>query len=129
VAAAIEHFCLVGAAPEKTAAFFNTYLDAEEIERVTMPDWLIIRLRIGPAIIALSPKRGDQVLADPPSPPYRGFSHIGLTVAAVDELVERMRADGVPVTVEPFEIAPGVRAAYVLAPDDIELELLQPPKS
>ena len=127
--AAIEHIHFLCADPEKTAGFFSTYLDAEEIERVTMPDWLIIRLRIGPAIIALSPKRGDQVLADPPSPPYRGFSHIGLTVAAVDELVERMRADGVPVTVEPFEIAPGVRAAYVLAPDDIELELLQPPKS
>ncbi|MDA0261244.1 MAG: VOC family protein [Proteobacteria bacterium] len=127
--AAIEHIHFLCADPEKTAAFFATYLDAEEVERVTMPDWLIIRLKIGAAIIALSPKRGAQVLAEPPRPPYRGFSHIGLTVSAVDELVERMRGDGVPVTVEPFEIAPGVRAAYVLAPDDIELELLQPPQA
>ena len=36
-----------------------------------------------------------------------------------------MRAGGARVTVEPFEIAPNIRAAYVMAPDDIELELLQ----
>lgn len=127
--ASIEHVHFLCADPEKTAAFFKTYLDATEVERVTMPDWLIIRLQVGPTILALSPKRGAQILADPPTTAYRGFSHIGLTVLAVDELVERMRGDGVPVTVEPFEIAPGVRAAYVLAPDGIELELLQPPQS
>ena len=127
--AAIEHIHFLCADPEKTAAFFATYLDAVEVERVTMPDWLIVRIQVGPTIIALSPKRGDQVLAEPPAPPYRGFSHIGVIVSAVDDLVERMRGDGVPVTIEPFEIAPGMRAAYVLAPDDIELELLQPPQS
>ena len=124
--AAIEHVHFLCADPEKTAAFFKTYLDAEEVERITMPDWLIVRLQVGSTVLALSPKQGDQVLAEPPAPPYRGFSHIGITVAAVDDLVERMRGDGVPVTVEPFEIAPGLRAAYVLAPDDIELELMQP---
>ena len=47
-------------------------------------------------------------------------------VSDLDELVERMRDSGARITVEPFEIAPNVRAAYVMAPDDIELELLQP---
>ncbi len=124
--AAIEHIHFLCADPEETAGFFKTYLDAEEIERVNLPDWLIVRLRIGPTVIALSPKRGDQVLAGTPAPPYRGFSHIGLTVSGLDALVGRMRGAGVTITVEPFEIAPNVRAAYVLAPDGIELELLQP---
>ena len=124
--AAIEHVHFLCADPETTSDFFKLHLDAEEIERVNMPDWMIIRLRIGAGVIALSPKRGDQVLAEPPAPPYRGFSHLGLTVAGLDELVERMRAGGARVTVEPFEIAPNIRAAYVMAPDDIELELLQP---
>ena len=124
--AAIEHVHFLCAEPETTADFFKLHLDAEEIERVNMPDWLIIRLQIGAAVIALSPKRGDQVLGEPPVQPYRGFSHLGLTVTGLDELVERMRAKGVRVTVEPFEIAPNVRAAYVMAPDEIEVELLQP---
>ena len=124
--AAIEHVHFLCADPEATADFFKTHLNAEEIERVYPPGWLIIRLKIGEGIIALSPKQGDDDLANPPTHPYRGFSHIGLMVSDLDELVERMRDSGARITVEPFEIAPNVRAAYVMAPDDIELELLQP---
>lgn len=124
--AALEHVHFLCADPEATAGFFVAHLDAEEVERVTPPDWLIIRLRIGAGIVALSPRRGDQVLGEPPVPPCRGFSHLGLTVDDLDARVERMRAGGAHVTVEPFEIAPNVRAAYVMAPDGIELELLQP---
>lgn len=127
--AEIEHIHFLCADPEASATFFKIYFQASEIERVKLPDWLIIRLRIGPTIIALSPKRGDQVLGDPAPGLRRGFSHIGLTVSGLDALVERMRAGGVTVTVDPFDIAPTVRGAYVLAPDAIELELLEPKRA
>lgn len=127
--AEIEHIHFLCADPEASATFFKTYFQASEIERVKLPDWLIIRLRIGPTIIALSPKRGDQALGDPAPGPRRGFAHIGLTVSGLDALVGRMRADGVTVTVDPFDIAPTVRGAYVLAPDAIELELLEPKRA
>ena len=55
--AAIEHVHFLCADPETTSDFFKLHLDAEEIERVNMPDWMIIRLRIGAGVIALSPKR------------------------------------------------------------------------
>lgn len=122
----IEHVHFLCADPDRTAGFFKTYFGADETDRIKLPDWLIIRLRVGGTTIALSPKRGDQVLADPPARPYRGFAHIGLTVQDIEGLVARMREDGVEITVEPFDIAPNVRGAYVLAPDGIELELLQP---
>lgn len=124
--AEIEHVHFLCADPEASATFFKTYFDASEVDRVKLPDWLIIRLRIGPTVIALSPKRGDQVLAEPARGPRRGFAHVGLTVSELEALVERMRRDGVTISVDPFDIAPNVRGAYILAPDGIELELLEP---
>lgn len=122
--ARIEHFHFYCTDPEATLAFFEKYFGATLDSRVTLPDWLILRFKLGEFIVALSPKRGDVVLGEPARGPRRGFDHIGIYVDGIDELVARMRADGVEIVSEPIDAGP-VRMAYLYAPDGIQLELLQ----
>lgn len=121
----IDHFHFYCADPEATLKFFEKYFGAEEESRIKFPDWLIVRFKLGGVIVALSPKRGDTVLGDPARGPRRGFDHMGVFVDGIDELVARMRGEGVEVVAAPYDAGP-VRIAYVYAPDGIQLELIQP---
>jgi catechol 2,3-dioxygenase-like lactoylglutathione lyase family enzyme len=122
--ARIEHVHFYCADPEATLGFFQKYFDAAVDGRVPFPDWLIIRMKLGETIVALSPKRGDMVLGEPARGPRRGFDHLGVFVEGIDALVARMQADGVEVEAAPYDAGP-VRIAYVYAPDGIQLELIQ----
>jgi lactoylglutathione lyase len=124
--AEIDHVHFLCADPEASAEFFRRHFGAVEIARIPYPDWLIIRVEIGATILALSPRRGAQVLADPAPGPRRGFYHIGIRVQGLDGLVGRLRAAGVPILAEPRDVDGKVRVAYAAAPDGIELELLEP---
>jgi catechol 2,3-dioxygenase-like lactoylglutathione lyase family enzyme len=120
----IDHFHFYCADPEITLKFFERYFDAGVESRVTLPDWLIIRIKLGESIVALSPKRGEMVLGDAARGPRRGFDHLGIYVDRIDDLVARMKGDGVEIAAAPYDAGP-VRIAYVYAPDGIQLELLQ----
>lgn len=122
--ARIEHVHFYCTDPEVTFGFFEKYLGATVESRVPFPDWLIVRMKLGEVIVALSPKRGSMVLGDPARGPRRGFDHIGILVDGIDQLVARMKADGVEVAAAPYDAGP-VRIAYVYAPDGIQLELIQ----
>jgi lactoylglutathione lyase len=120
----IDHFHFYCADPEATLAFFEKYFGAVVEARVQLPDWLIIRFRLGQFIVALSPKRGDVALGEAARGPRRGFDHFGIYVDGIDNLVARMKNDGVEIAASPYDAGP-VRIAYVYAPDGIQLELLQ----
>jgi catechol 2,3-dioxygenase-like lactoylglutathione lyase family enzyme len=120
----IDHFHFYCSDPEATLTFFEKYFGAKVESRVNFPDWLIIRFKLGEFIVALSPKRGDMVLGEPARGPRRGFDHLGIYVDGIDDLVARMRRDGVEIATAPYDAGP-VRIAYVYAPDGIQLELLQ----
>lgn len=122
--ARFEHVHFYCSDPEATLSFFEKYFGASVESRVPFPDWLIIRMKLGETIVALSPKRGDMVLADPARGPRRGFDHVGIFLDGIDDLVARMKADGVEVAAAPYDAGP-VRIAYVYAPDGIQLELIQ----
>jgi catechol 2,3-dioxygenase-like lactoylglutathione lyase family enzyme len=124
--AEIDHVHFLCADPDATAEFFRRHFGATEVARIRYPDWLIIRMQLGGTILALSPRRGEQVLADPAEGLRRGFYHVGVRVQGLDALVERLRAAGVPIVGEPRDIDGKVRVAYAAAPDGIELELLEP---
>jgi catechol 2,3-dioxygenase-like lactoylglutathione lyase family enzyme len=123
----LEHVHFNCADPERTLAFFETYFGATVESRVPFPDWLIIRVKLGSGIIALSPKRGQATLGEAARGPRHGYDHLGIVVEKIDQLVERMRSDGVEIAAAPYDAGP-VRIAYVYAPDGIHLELIQPRK-
>ena len=54
-----------------------------------------------------------------------GLEHIGLTVENIDAAVTELKAKGVPFTMEPRTIRPGVRIAFLTAPQNVSIELIQ----
>ena len=53
------------------------------------------------------------------------FEHIGLTVDNVDAAVAELKGKGVAFTMEPKTIRPGVRIAFLTAPQNVSIELIQ----
>jgi catechol 2,3-dioxygenase-like lactoylglutathione lyase family enzyme len=54
-----------------------------------------------------------------------GFRHIGFKVAAIDELAERLKAEGIAFRSEPFDADGGVRICFFYDPDGTHIELVQ----
>jgi catechol 2,3-dioxygenase-like lactoylglutathione lyase family enzyme len=69
----------------------------------------------------------DQVPEGTPSaprPPFIGIEHICLAVSGLDAAAADLRHKGVTFVVEPRELRPGVRYAFIEAPDNVRLELI-----
>ena len=60
-----------------------------------------------------------------PIHPHKGLDHFGLRVENLDDAAAELRAKGADFTSEPHEIRPGVRIAFVVAPGNIRIELLE----
>jgi lactoylglutathione lyase len=119
-----EYIHLRSPDPEATAQWYHDKLGAEVI-RTPLPD--------GSTRIDLD-LTGQKIFiakADPastgtsPQTPYMGLDHFGLTVENIDTAVAELKAKGVPFTVEPKTIRPGVRIAFLTAPQDVSIELIQ----
>jgi catechol 2,3-dioxygenase-like lactoylglutathione lyase family enzyme len=119
-----EHIHLRSPEPGATAQWYHDMLGAEVI-RTPQPDGStrydldltgqkIFIAKADPAATGASPQM-----------PYMGLDHFGLTVANIDAAVAELKAKGVPFTVEPKTIRPGVRIAFLTAPQNVSIELIQ----
>ena len=55
-----------------------------------------------------------------------GTDHFGFRVAGdLDEFCDRLKKKGATFSVDPYDFAPGVRIAYLAAPDNVSIELVQ----
>ncbi|MBT8359379.1 MAG: VOC family protein [Deltaproteobacteria bacterium] len=52
-----------------------------------------------------------------------GLDHFGFAVEDMDAAVADLRAKGVKFVVEPMQVRPGLRIAYIEAPDKVRIEL------
>ena len=55
----------------------------------------------------------------------QGLDHFGLTVDNLDAAVTELKGKGVAFTMEPKTIRPGVRIAFLTAPQNVSIELIQ----
>ena len=61
----------------------------------------------------------------PPSTPYQGLDHFGLSVKDIDDVAAHLKTKGVQFTKEPHTIRPGVRICFIRGPQGISIELLE----
>jgi len=61
----------------------------------------------------------------PPPPPFRGLEHLGLTVDDLDAVLADLAAKGIALESGPSSPRPGVRIAFVAAPDGARVELIE----
>ena len=118
-----DHIHLRSPDPEATAQWYEKMLGAEVI-RSMQQGAPRIDLKIGGANVFIAPvKAGDGVNA-PPTTPYQGLDHFGLTVSGIDAIAAELKSKGVEFTREPTTVRPGVRVCFIRGPQGVSIELL-----
>jgi catechol 2,3-dioxygenase-like lactoylglutathione lyase family enzyme len=60
-----------------------------------------------------------------PASPYLGLDHFGLTVPDIRQAVAALKAKGVTFTMDVTTARPGVQIAFLTAPENVSIELIQ----
>ena len=119
-----EHIHLRSPDPAATAAWYEQNLGAEVI-RTPQPDGSTrIDLDLSGQKVFIAQAEAAKTGTAPQSP-YMGLDHFGLTVTDIDGAVAELKAKGVAFTMEPKTIRPGVRIAFLTAPQNVSIELIQ----
>ncbi len=57
--------------------------------------------------------------------PHLGLDHFGFRVENLDEAAKELKERGAEFAVEPYQLRPGLKIAFVRAPGDVRIELLE----
>jgi catechol 2,3-dioxygenase-like lactoylglutathione lyase family enzyme len=119
-----DHIHLRSPDPEATAAFYEHMFGAE-INRVVQQGKPRITMKVGGANVFIAEVLPDSKTSPPPRMPYQGLEHFGLSVTGIDAIVAELKAKGAEFTVEPHDVRPGVRIAFLRGPEGVSIELLE----
>jgi catechol 2,3-dioxygenase-like lactoylglutathione lyase family enzyme len=119
----IDHVHLRSPNPEAAARFYVEVLGARQVSQVEVGGALRVVVDLGG--LPLFIEQVEPGTPVPPKPPFIGMEHIGLAADDLEAAAARLRSRGVSFTVEPKEVRPGVRVAFVEGPDGVTIELIQ----
>ena len=120
-----DHIHLRSKQPDEMAAWFERIFDAQVIKSVQSDGFVRTDLNIDGLMVFIAPVAADAAMAASPPDPHLGLDHFGFRVDNLDETVAELKSRGAEMASEPRTIRPGVRVAFVRAPDDVRIELLQ----
>jgi lactoylglutathione lyase len=120
----LDHIHLFSPDPEATAAFYARMFGAE-ILRSAPQGMKRIDLRLGDTMIFLLNVAGDDEVGAGPLSRHRGLDHFGLCVPDLDAAVAELKAKGAVFVVEPMQLRPDLRVAFMRGPEDVRIELLE----
>ena len=118
-----DHIHLRSRDPMETARYFNKMFDAAILESTQSDGRPRVDLDIGGLIIYIA--RADENTPSGPVDPHLGLDHFGLRVDNLDAAAAELKERGAEFSVEPHDLRPGLRIAFVRAPDDVRIELLE----
>ena len=118
-----DHIHLRSPNPEATAQYYERMFGAEVL-RTVQEGKPRIDLKLGGADIFIAPVAPDSKVNPPPTTPYQGLDHFGLSVSGIDSIVAELKQKGAEFTMEPTTIRPGVRIAFLRGPEGVSIELL-----
>ncbi|HBK07665.1 MAG TPA: glyoxalase [Acetobacteraceae bacterium] len=119
-----EHIHLRSPDPEATAAWYHDKLGAEVV-KTPQPDGSVrIDLNLAGQKVFIA-KAMPGKAADAPASPYLGLDHFGLTVPDIKAAVAALKAKGVTFTMDVTLNRPGVQIAFLTAPENVSIELIQ----
>lgn len=118
-----DHLHLRSTDPDAAGAFYVEALGAEFLDRRATGEAVRVAVRLGGTTLFLETVPAGTPL--PPEPPFRGMEHIGLAVTGLDALVDQALAQGARLVQAPATVKPGIRVAFIEAPDRVRVELIE----
>lgn len=118
-----DHIHLRSPNPEATAQWFERMLGAEVL-RTMQEGKPRIDLKLGGTNIFIAQVTAGDGVNSPPTTPYQGLDHFGLSVSGIDAIAADLKAKGVEFTKEPTTARPGVRICFIRGPEGVSIELL-----
>jgi lactoylglutathione lyase len=120
-----DHMHLRSRDPMATAQYYHKMFDAKIIESIQSDGRPRIDLDLNGLTIFIAQIPSEADMPSAPTAPYIGLDHFGLRVNNMDEAVAELKRRGATFAVEPRTIRPGVRIAFVQAPESVRIELLE----
>lgn len=120
-----DHIHLRSRDPMATAQYYQRMFDAKIIESIQSDGRPRIDLDINGLTVFLARVPEDADIPSAPADPHMGLDHFGLRVDNMEAAYTELKQRGATFAVEPRTIRPGVRIAFVQAPDNVRIELLE----
>jgi lactoylglutathione lyase len=119
-----DHIHLRSPDPEATAQYFERMFGAEVIRTIEQGKPRV-DLKLGGANIFIAPVAAGSNVNAPPTTPYQGLDHFGLSVSGIDAIAADLKARGAEFTMEPTTVRPGTRVCFIRGPQGVSIELLE----
>ena len=110
---------------KKTAEYYHRMFDAKIVESIQSDGKPRTDLDLNGLTIFIAAVRPDAAVPPAPADAYVGLDHFGLRVDDMDDAVAELKRRGADFMMEPRTIRPGVKIAFVRAPDNVRIELLE----
>jgi lactoylglutathione lyase len=120
-----DHIHLRTRDPMATAQYYQRMFDAKIIESIQSDGRPRIDLDINGLTVFLAHVPTEADIPSAPVEPHLGLDHFGLRVDNIDAAYTELTQRGAVFTVPPRTIRPGVRIAFVQAPENVRIELLE----
>jgi len=118
-----DHLHLRSTDPEGAARFYTEMLGAKRTGEMMSGNALRVTLNLGGLNVFL--EEVPPGTPSTPKPPFLGVEHVGLAVTGFDAAVAELKAKGVVFVKEPSSPRPGVKIAFIQAPDGVQIEILE----
>jgi catechol 2,3-dioxygenase-like lactoylglutathione lyase family enzyme len=106
-----------------TARYFEQMFGAKILESLQSDGQPRVDLDINGLIIFIA--KADTETPAGPVDPHLGLDHFGLRVDDLEEAAADLKEKGAVFSIEPHQLRPGVKIAFVRAPGDVRIELLE----
>jgi lactoylglutathione lyase len=120
-----DHIHLRSRDPMATAQYYEKMFDAKIVESIQSDGQPRIDLDINGLTVFIARVAADAKISEAPVDPHLGLDHFGLRVNNMDEAYADLKRRGAEFSLEPRVLRPGVKIAFVRAPDNVRIELLE----
>lgn len=124
-----HHVHVKGPDPRKTAQWYVDVFGARVKDQMVRGGAPFISLELGGVLINVSGAEDGEKLPRGVAERHFGLEHFGLSVDSIDELMPVFRRLGVDILHAPPPGQNGARAVFIRAPDDVRIEVYQPPRA
>ena len=120
-----DHIHLRTQDPEAAAEYYSRVFGANVLRSVQTDGQSRIDLDIGGVILFLAVVGEGEDVQEAPSEQHLGLDHFGLRVDDIEAAAAELKRRGAEFSTEPFQLRPGLKIAFVQAPENVRIELLE----